>query len=64
MERHAGVIVIRVEQQEPRDPVVESGGPLQELDPVPVGQVQVGGDQRRLFVGAGQRGQLGETVRG
>ena len=42
--------------------LVQTCGPLQELDPVPVRQVQVGGHQRHLLGAASQPPQLSETV--
>jgi hypothetical protein len=37
------VELIQIEQQDPRDTAVHTGGSLQELDPVAVRQMQVGG---------------------
>ena len=52
--RNSGVVLIQVEQQDPCDTSVQTCGPLQELDPVPVRQVQIGGHQRHLLGTASQ----------
>jgi hypothetical protein len=58
------VELIQIEQQDPYDTVVQTGGSFQELDSVPVWQIQVGSHQRHLLAAASQPSQLGETVRG
>jgi hypothetical protein len=58
------VELIQVEQQDARDALVQTSGPLQELDPVPVWQVQVGGHQRHLLPHASQPGQFADRLGG
>ena len=58
------MVVIQVEQQDPGDTTVQTCSPFQELDPIPVWQVQVGGHQRHLLVATSQLRQLDKTVRG
>jgi hypothetical protein len=57
------VELIQIEQQDPRDTAVHTGGSLQELDPVAVRQMQVGGYQRHVLAVASQHMKLGDTVR-
>ena len=62
--RNPGVVVIQVKQQDPRDTVVQTGGPLQKLHAIPIRQMQVGGHQRHLLAAASQLLQLGNSVGG
>jgi hypothetical protein len=60
--RNPGMKLIQIEQQDPRNTAVHTGGSLQKLDPIAVRQVQVGGYQRHLFAVASQHLKLGDAV--